>query len=339
MSSRIMHLAIQLLFLFISHIHSCKWLPTQCGCAKTAPSIHSRIVGGKPAVPHSWPWIVSIRKYGSHICGGVLINSRYLLSAAHCFKAYHPGQNKDFTFAMGHNAIQERYLVIKPKRVVRHKSYNSNGKNIHDIALIELEQAVSFNDSRIGFACLPLNHVNQGESYPPIGKETWVVGWGTTQFGGKVSPTLLQVSVPITNNQGCKQVLSAPAKQICAGYDQGGKDSCQGDSGGPLVVEIGQGIFELIGLVSFGIGCAKAMKPGVYTRVAGYIDWINDVLKSTSSNSNPNPNSTYPKTTSAKPTYPEPTHPISKPLALSNTISNYQKLSYLIISIEILLLI
>ncbi|CAF4037989.1 unnamed protein product, partial [Rotaria magnacalcarata] len=196
-----------------------------------------------------------------------------------------------------------------------------------------------FNDSRIGFACLPLNHVNQGESYPPIGKETWVVGWGTTQFGGKVSPTLLQVSVPITNNQGCKQVLSAPAKQICAGYDQGGKDSCQGDSGGPLVVEIGQGIFELIGLVSFGIGCAKAMKPGVYTRVAGYIDWINDVLKSTSSNSNPNPNSTYPKTTSAKPTYPEPTHPISKPLALSNTISNYQKLSYLIISIEILLLI
>jgi secreted trypsin-like serine protease len=72
----------------------------------------------------------------------------------------------------------------------------------------------------------------------------------------------MQVSVPITNNQGCLDKITAPTKQICAGYDEGGKDSCQGDSGGPLVVDNGEGIFELVGLVSFGVGCADYMKPG-----------------------------------------------------------------------------
>jgi secreted trypsin-like serine protease len=73
----------------------------------------------------------------------------------------------------------------------------------------------------------------------------------------------MQVSVPITNNQGCRNHVTAPTKQICAGYDQGGKDSCQGDSGGPLLVDNGHGIFELVGIVSFGVRCAEYMKPGM----------------------------------------------------------------------------
>lgn len=91
----------------------------------------------------------------------------------------------------------------------------------------------------------------------------WVVGWGSTKYEGLAAQTLMQVSVPITNNQGCLSKITMPTKQICAGYDEGGKDSCQGDSGGPLVVEIGNGIFELVGLVSFGVRCAEYMKPGM----------------------------------------------------------------------------
>jgi len=79
----------------------------------------------------------------------------------------------------------------------------------------------------------------------------------------------MQVSVPITNNQGCLDKITAPTKQICAGYDIGGKDSCQGDSGGPLVVDNGEGIFELVGLVSFGVGCADYMKPG--KKIEGFL--------------------------------------------------------------------
>ncbi|CAF3318688.1 unnamed protein product [Rotaria sp. Silwood2] len=67
--SYIIHLTIKFLFLFISHIHSCQWSPKQCGCAQTSPSTHHRIVGGIQAIPHSWPWIVSVRKSGGHICG------------------------------------------------------------------------------------------------------------------------------------------------------------------------------------------------------------------------------------------------------------------------------
>lgn len=91
----------------------------------------------------------------------------------------------------------------------------------------------------------------------------WIVGWGTMEYEGLPAEDLMQVSVPITVNQGCLSKITDLSQQICAGYDQGGKDSCQGDSGGPLVIDNGHGIFELVGLVSFGVRCAEAMKPGM----------------------------------------------------------------------------
>lgn len=145
-----------------------------------------------------------------------------------------------------------------------------------------------------------------------------MIGWGNTRFKGDASPTLLQVSVPITNNAVCIQSVTDPLKQVCAGFDKGGKDSCQGDSGGPLIIELNDGTFELIGIVSFGSGCAQAGRPGekkqrtkifsrefanrlhfarirfvltdhrrfvplvhlgIYTRVSGYIDWMKTFTK------------------------------------------------------------
>ncbi|CAF1064844.1 unnamed protein product [Adineta steineri] len=277
--SYLIHITLLFFILLISSINSCKWSPTQCGCAHTPPSLHQRIVGGVAAKEHSWPWIVAIRQYNSHLCGGVLISDRHVLTAAHCFLNYHPSMINAFTFAMGHHGRSENIFISKAKRIINHKSYDSNGRNIHDIALVELDRIIDFNNKNIGFICLPSADINNNGIYPPLGTPTWVVGWGHTSFHGTPSTVLLQVSVPITNNKGCTAKVTLPAKQLCAGLDQGGKDSCQGDSGGPLVLDKGQGIFELIGIVSFGEGCAYVMKPGIYTRVSGYIDWINDLVK------------------------------------------------------------
>ena len=100
---------------------------------------------------------------------------------------------------------------------------------------------------------------------PPVHSRTsrWVIGWGALWFEGPSSEELMQVSVPITNNQGCQNKVTDPLKQLCAGYDGGGKDSCQGDSGGPLFVTHSQDIFELVGIVSFGSGCAGSLRPGM----------------------------------------------------------------------------
>ncbi|UJR31966.1 hypothetical protein I4U23_019439 [Adineta vaga] len=320
MSYRI-HQIFILFILFVSYVYSCQWSPTKCGCSRTPPATHHRIVGGTAAIPHSWPWIVSVQFSGSHMCGSALISEQYVLSAAHCFEKYNPKYYlSSYSFAMGHNGIFEKYLVLKAKRIVLHTSYDINGRVINDIALIELEKNVNFTDHRLGFICLPVAHANDGEKYPSIGTMTWVAGWGATKFEGPSPTVLLQVPVPITNNQGCKSSVTLPAKQVCAGYDEGKLDSCSGDSGGPLMLDKGNGIFELVGIVSFGHRCAVAMRPGIYTRVSGYIDWIDHLVKTT------NPDLLN--------------NAVIKPEAIANSNQNDKNFSYfLIFVLEILCLI
>ncbi len=134
-------------------------------------------------------WIVSIRKFDRHLCGkkwlfdflkigliqilgGVLINDRYILTAAHCFPQYSPNMISSYSFAMGHHGLSEKNVVSPAKRIVIHASYNINGKNINDITLVELAQTVNFQNDQLGFICLPLEHANDNGVYPPIGTAT-----------------------------------------------------------------------------------------------------------------------------------------------------------------------
>lgn len=120
-----------------------------------------------------------------------------------------------------------------------------------------------------------------------LGYQPFVAGWGKTQEAGKSASILQEVQIPVLTNEICRDRYKKIGKLVsqkqfdnavlCAGVLAGGKDSCQGDSGGPLMVPSiidGRIIYYQIGIVSYGIGCARTDVPGVYTRVQTFVDWI-----------------------------------------------------------------
>jgi len=126
----------------------------------------------------------------------------------------------------------------------------------------------------------------ESKSEGPVDKTNGVVaGWGALKENGSASDALMQVVLPVVSTSQCKKSYGSSLVEetmICAGYDQGQKDSCQGDSGGPYFFEGKQG-YTLQGVVSFGAGCARPRFPGIYSRVTNYIDWIQTQIKSLSS--------------------------------------------------------
>uniref|UniRef100_W5LV93 Peptidase S1 domain-containing protein n=1 Tax=Lepisosteus oculatus TaxID=7918 RepID=W5LV93_LEPOC len=244
--------------------------------------LNTRIVGGQSAQPGSWPWQASLRLNGGHTCGGTLINSQWVLTAAHCFS----GDNSTLDPAGGPAALLGcqaragdalgRQMDRSVQQIIVHPAYNSVTED-NDIALMRLSSPVSFT-SYIQPICLA---DNSSSFYN--GTSCWVTGWGYTAEDERATlPTTLQeVQLSIIGNRQCGclndvvfGVNSVTGNMICAGVLQGGKDSCQGDSGGPLVCKQGSSWVQA-GVVSFGEGCAQPNFPGVYTRVSQYKDWIN----------------------------------------------------------------
>lgn len=169
----------------------------------------------------------------------------------------------------------------------RHPQYNSrNGKN--DLAVLHLESPVSYTDL-IHPACLPKNEPLRSKSF--VDFQPFVAGWGRTQEGGKSAEILQELQLPVLSNQVCHDRYASQRRLvtedqfdnavICAGVLTGGMDTCQGDSGGPLMYpeQTAQDFrFYVIGVVSYGVGCARAEIPGVYTNVANFIDWIEEKI-------------------------------------------------------------
>ncbi|CAF0794334.1 unnamed protein product [Adineta steineri] len=269
--------------------------PIQCGCAFYQPVIRARIVGGIESIPHSWPWIVSIRlaSTNSPFCGGSLITDRYVLTAAHCFyddlkklggKMTATIRSK-YLFVIGAHYSTEKntylnsHLRLTANTIIMHPQYNTNTK-INDIALVELSQSIDLMDKSVGFICLPMATLRYPKAFPPDRADAVAIGWGRVREDsfGRASNVLLQVELPVQSPyirpSDCADQIYDPEKQFCAGFTQGGRDTCQGDSGGPLMLTYNQ-TWQIIGITSYGEGCARAHKPGVYTRVSVYRDWIN----------------------------------------------------------------
>nr|ADO08222.1 trypsinogen [Branchiostoma belcheri] len=260
-------------FVFLALV--CYAAAQHCGRSYYAPKQYvDRIIGGTEAHPGSWPWMVSLQDGGFHFCGGILISSEWVLSAAHCKINARRLTVVAGDHDLGSNEGTEQ--AIQADQVIAHPNYNSHTLD-NDIMLIKLATPAIINN-RVSPACLP----GQGQ-HVSDGTRVTITGWGNTVTDGSNYPdTLHQVTVPTIATSECNSAGSYAGEvtnnMFCAGLMNGGKDSCQGDSGGP-VVNSG----TVYGIVSWSYGCAQAGYPGVYVKVANYVNWINGYVSGQSS--------------------------------------------------------
>ncbi|XP_076000850.1 serine protease 56 [Genypterus blacodes] len=231
----------------------------------------SRIVGGSPASRGSWPWLVNLQLEGGLMCGGVLVDSSWVVTAAHCFAGSR--SESYWTAVVGEFDITKTdpdEQILKVNRIIPHPKFNPKTFN-NDIALVELTSPVILSN-HITPVCLPSG------MEPPTGSPCLVAGWGSLYEDGPSADVVMEAKVPLLPQSTCKSALGKELvtnTMLCAGYLSGGIDSCQGDSGGPLIYQDRiSGRFQLYGITSWGDGCGEKGKPGVYTRVSAFSDWI-----------------------------------------------------------------
>ncbi|XP_053185059.1 transmembrane protease serine 3 [Scomber japonicus] len=257
-----------------SQCSSGKVTTLKCLACGSRPQYSTRIVGGNASKPGQFPWQVSLHFSSEHLCGGSIITSRWVLTAAHCVYGFaeasmwsvHAGQTEQPV----HGAQS-----LSVERIIYHAGYRPKGLD-YDIALMKLTKPLVFN----GFVepiCLP----NHGEEFEE-GTMCWISGWGATEDEGETSVVLRSAMVPLLSTKTCNQpeVYQGfiSSWMICAGFLEGGTDSCQGDSGGPLACE-DSSVWKLVGATSWGIGCAIRNKPGVYTRITRSLSWVRQQME------------------------------------------------------------
>jgi trypsin len=231
--------------------------------AAAAPS--SAVVGGHDANPGEFPSVAEIT-FGPFLCTGTLITPDWVLTAGHCSNITAgtvaspiswPPPLIDVRIGGVSQSDGEHRSV---SRVVMHPDYLLTSG--YDISLLQLSQRSSMAPTQVA---------GSGErSIWTAGTLETIVGWGVTEEGGDLPDRLQAARVPVTTDEYCAGAYSDfdPRTMVCAGFPQGGVDTCQGDSGGPMFGKTSVGALRVVGTTSFGEGCARPGKPGVYGRVA-----------------------------------------------------------------------
>ncbi len=226
------------------------------GIAAAQPSV----VGGERVSLAERPWVVYLTdSSGFQYCGGALVASDKVVTAGHCAVDRLP---EDVRVVVGReDKLSASGQSVPVDQIWLHPGYRRDPAAGADVAVLTLTRPVRARP-------VPIS-ADRDRGAP--GRVATVLGWGRTSETGPVSEFLMGAQVPIASDDQCRRAYAEYDSRVmlCAGYKAGGVDTCQGDSGGPLVVD-----GELVGITSFGEGCARAGKYGVYTRVASYAPLI-----------------------------------------------------------------
>ncbi|XP_039443348.1 serine protease snake-like [Culex pipiens pallens] len=250
------------------------------------------IVGGQESLPGEFPHMAVLGwsegrddRDPEFRCGGSLISERYVLTAGHCVRT--TKANVVNVVRLGDHHLYERgdgmrEVTLGIETIVVHPEYRPSESRYNDIALVRLNQSVTFGPN-IRPACLwPTNQLNE--------TRVVAIGYGDTEDYGSPSSVLMKVGLEVLPNDLCRGLYVEERKlpqaitdsQLCARspVDEQQRDTCRGDSGGPLQVALAghRCLYYLVGITSFGKGCGAVGTAGVYTRVAAYLEWIEGIV-------------------------------------------------------------
>ncbi|XP_003801493.1 kallikrein-1 [Otolemur garnettii] len=252
-------------------------LALSLGGTGAAPPIQSRIVGGQECERHSQPWQVALYHFSNPQCGGILVYPQWVLTAAHCIT-----DSNNYQLWLGRHDLfedEDTAQFIHVSESFPHPQFNmsllqnhtitKDEDYSHDIMLLRLKEPARMTEA---VQTLPLP-----TQEPEEGSICLASGWGSIEPENFTYPDELQcVDLKILPNDVCVKahISKVTDCMLCAGHLEGGKDTCQGDSGGPLVCS---GVLQ--GITSWGyIPCGSPNKPGVFTKVLKYIDWIEKTI-------------------------------------------------------------